>query len=116
MCVRQDTTAEAFWRSHYMPMESRVPTEPQVYQSTHDTTTQALLDIVQQLALELHPHKHQALTVTLDSALERDLGFDSLGRMELLLRLERAFGVQLPEQVVVTAEVPRDLVQAVHSA
>jgi len=69
---------------------------------------------VQQLAIELHPHKHNALTITLDSALERDLGFDSLGRMELLLRLERAFGVQLPEQVLATAEVLRDLVEAVH--
>ena len=68
-------------------MESRVPTKSPAHQSTHDTTTQTLLDIVQQLALELHPHKHNALTVTLDSALERDLGFDSLGRMELLLRL-----------------------------
>src|SRR5262244_3635721 len=112
MCVRQDTTAEAFWRSHYMPMESRVPTEPQVYQSTHDTTTQALLDIVQQLALELHPHKHQALTVTLDSALDRELGFDSLGRMELLRRLERTLSVHLSEQVLANAESPRDLLHA----
>ena len=91
-------------------------TQPQAHQSTLDTTTQTLLDIVQQLAIELHPHKHNALTVTLDSALERELGFDSLGRMELLLRLERALGVQLPEQVLATAEVPRDLVQAVYSA
>ena len=68
-------------------MESMVPTKPPAHQSTHDTTTQTLLDIVQQLALELHPHKHGTLIVTLDSALERDLGFDSLGRMELLLRL-----------------------------
>src|SRR5215470_2660489 len=112
MCVRQDTTADAFWRSHHMPMESRVPTEPQAHQSTHDTTAQTLLDIVQQLALELHPHKHQTLTVTLDSALERDLGFDSLGRMELLLRLERTLGVRLPEQVLASAESPRDLLHA----
>src|SRR5919199_3394003 len=109
MCVRQDITVDAFWRSHYMPREARVLTQPQAHQSTHDTTTQTLLDTVQQLVLELHPHKQQALTVTLDSALERDLGFDSLARMELLLRLERAFGVQLPEQVLATAEVLRDL-------
>ena len=90
--------------------------EPQAQQRTPDTITQTLLTVVQQLAIELHPHKHNALTVTLDSALERDLGFDSLGRMELLLRLERAFGVQLPEQVLATAEVLRDLVEAVHRA
>src|SRR5438093_2028365 len=97
-------------------MESRVSTQSPAHQSTHDTTTQTLLAIVQQLAIELHPHKHNALRVTLDSALERDLGFDSLGRMELLLRLERAFDIQLPEQVLATAEVPRDLVQAVLNA
>src|SRR5499427_6319102 len=92
--------------------ESRVPTTPPASQSPPDTTTQTLLDTVQQLALELHPHKHDALAVTLDSALERDLGFDSLGRMELLLRLERALGVQLPEQVLASAEVLRDLLHA----
>src|SRR5262245_45213707 len=97
-------------------MELTVSSEPQAQQHTPDVLTQTLLTVVQQLALELHPHKHNALTVTLDSALERDLGFDSLGRMELLLRLERAFGVQLPEQVLATAEVLRDLVEAVRKA
>jgi len=84
-------------------MEPTVSNEPQAQQCTPDAITQTLRTVVQQLATELHPHKHNALTVTLDSALERDLGFDSLGRMELLLRLERAFGVQLPEQVLATA-------------
>src|SRR5215468_10153669 len=97
-------------------MEPTVSSEPQAQQRTPAAITQTLLTVVQQLAVELHPHKHNALTVTLDSALERDLGFDSLGRMELLLRLERAFGVQLPEQVLATAEVLRDLVEAVHKA
>ena len=88
--------------------------EPQAQQRTPDTITQTLLTVVQQLAIELHPHKHNALTVTLDSALERDLGFDSLGRMELLLRLERAFACSCQNSA--TAEVPRDLVEAVHRA
>src|SRR5215831_3155099 len=92
-------------------MECRVPTQPPASQNTQDTT-RTLLDLVQQLALELHPHKHQALTVTLDSALDRDLGFDSLGRMELLLRLERTLGVRLSEQVLANAESPRDLLHA----
>jgi acyl carrier protein len=97
-------------------MEPTVPSEPQGQQHTPTAITQTLLTVVQQLAIELHPHKHNAMTVTLDSTLERDLGFDSLGRMELLLRLERAFGVQLPERVLATAEVLRDLVEAVHQA
>src|SRR5262245_2479355 len=97
-------------------MAPAVSSELPAQQRTPAAITQKLLAGVQQLALELHPHKHNALTLTLDSALERDLGFDSLGRMELLLRLERAFGVQLPEQVLATAEVLRDLVAAVHRA
>lgn len=75
-----------------------------------------MLHIVQQLARELHPHKHPHPEVTLESALERELGFDSLGRMELLQRLERAFGVRLPEHIVATAESPRDLLQAMARA
>ena len=70
---------------------------------------EALLGLVRQLSTELHPHLSGPARVTLDSLLERDLGFDSLERMELLQRLEQAFGVHLPEQDVVNAEVPRDL-------
>ncbi|MGE3539479.1 MAG: AMP-binding protein [Candidatus Tectimicrobiota bacterium] len=79
-------------------------------------STQPLLEIVQQLALELHPQRPFQSGITLDSSLERDLGFDSLGRMELLERLERAFGIRLPEQRVALAESPRDLWQALRQA
>jgi acyl carrier protein len=68
----------------------------------------AVLEIVQGLAQELQPQR-RAHAVSLDSSLERDLGFDSLGRVELLARLERSFGVRLPEGLLGTAETPRDL-------
>ncbi|MFZ5541925.1 MAG: AMP-binding protein [Pseudomonadota bacterium] len=45
----------------------------------------------------------------LDDELDRTLGIDSLARMELMLRLEQAFGVHLPEQAVQAAQTPRDL-------
>src|SRR5207245_8675220 len=45
----------------------------------------------------------------------RDLGFDSLERAELLLRLERAFNVRLPARTLMTTETPRDLVRAVRA-
>lgn len=54
--------------------------------------------------------------VTLHSLLDRDLGFDSLARVELLLRIEKAFGVQLGEEVLGVAETPADLLQAVRKA
>ncbi|MFL6233095.1 MAG: AMP-binding protein [Thermoanaerobaculia bacterium] len=75
----------------------------------------AVLEIVQGLAQELQPQR-RAHGVSLDSSLERDLGFDSLGRVELLARLEKAFGVRLPEGLLGAAETPRDLLQALAAA
>jgi 1-acyl-sn-glycerol-3-phosphate acyltransferase len=74
-----------------------------------------VLEIVQALARELHPRRKPARR-GLDASLERDLGFDSLGRVELVSRLERAYGVRLPESVLATAETPRDLVKALSEA
>ena len=76
---------------------------------------EALLEQVCQLALELHPRRGRSLRVTLDSTLDRELGFDSLSRAELLLRLERVFGISLPESLLVGAETPRDLWRAVQA-
>ncbi|MBI3326481.1 MAG: AMP-binding protein [Nitrospinae bacterium] len=95
-----------------------MPDRPRERNEAHHTgaIAEALLDLVQTLAIELHPHKKTAVWATLDSLLERDLGFDSLGRVELLLRLERTFGLRLPEQLFATAETPRDLLRAVQGA
>jgi acyl carrier protein len=53
---------------------------------------------------------------TLDSALDKDLGLDSLARVELLARLEKAFDVRLGDDVLGAAETPRDLFMAVAAA
>ncbi len=78
-----------------------------------DDQAKVLLDIVGTLAAELHPGMKSA--VTLDSALDRDIGFDSLARVELVQRCERFFDVSLPEQTLATVETPRDLLRAVLS-
>ncbi len=52
----------------------------------------------------------------LDSALERDLGLDSLSRVELAVRIERAFGVNLPEQTLGGAVTLRDLLAALQKS
>lgn len=75
-----------------------------------------ILRVVGELAEELRPGQRSADRLDLDTALDRDLGFDSLSRVELVMRVERAFGVGLPEQVLAEAETPRDLLRAVHSA
>ena len=61
-------------------------------------SAEALLQVVRELAVELHPKRARSLRVTLDSTLDRGLGFDSLSRAELLLRLERSFGDSLPDR------------------
>ena len=56
-----------------------------------------------------------APAVHLDTDLGRDLGLDSLARMELLARLERAAGASLPDRVLAEAETPRELLRAFES-
>src|SRR5689334_1870118 len=68
-----------------------------------------LLAVVAQVAREARPHVDAY--VTLDSSLERELGLDSLARVELVLRLEREFGASLPEQALGSSETPRDLLR-----
>lgn len=71
-----------------------------------------LLELLRELRRELHPQRRAAAELTLDSSLERDVGLDSLGRVELAARIERAFGVSLSEQQFAAAETARDLLRA----
>ncbi len=68
-----------------------------------------LLEVVTAVAKEARPHVTPH--VTLDSSLEKDLGLDSLARVELVLRLESEFGASLPEKALATGETPRDLLR-----
>ncbi len=54
------------------------------------------------------PPARAAGGLTLDTRLESDLGLDSLGRSELLARVERALGVALPDEAMLAA-TGRDL-------
>ena len=71
-----------------------------------------LIETVAAVAGELHPQQPGVREVTLDSHLERDLALDSLGRVELLARVEKTFDVALPERLLVEMETPRDLLRA----
>jgi 1-acyl-sn-glycerol-3-phosphate acyltransferase len=104
-----------FYSEHMEEVMAHRPHEPDITQQT-DIPADALLEVVRTLALELHPHRRGIASATLDSSLERELGFDSLGRVELLQRVERTFGVQLPDQLLATAETPRDLLRALAAA
>ena len=80
------------------------------------TPASRLLGMVRALAIELHPERKDTLRVGLDSRLDCELGFDSLARAELLLRLERAFEMRLPQEVLGEAEIPEHLLTAVLTA
>jgi len=80
------------------------------------TNVEQLLEVVQQLAKEMHPERRHAAPVTIDSSLDKELGFDSLSRVELLQRVETSFKLSLPEQTFFTAETPRDLLHEILKA
>ncbi len=73
--------------------------------------TERLLDIAQALAVEARQGTATPPPRSLDAELERDYGFDSLTRMELMRRVEREFGLTLPERLLAEADTLRDLLQ-----
>ena len=50
------------------------------------------------------------------ASFERDLGLGSLERVELLLRIESAFSVSLPDAAIAEAETPRELALIIRKA
>jgi len=75
-----------------------------------------LIAVVRELVRELSPQRLKRGDVTLASRLDRDLGIDSLGRTELVLRIERKFHVRLAVTDVAEMETVADLLKAVEQA
>ena len=80
----------------------------------------ALLEIAGALAAELHGapggEPGTAARLRLSDSLDGDLGLDSLARVELLFRVQRAFGVDLPEATLERAETLQDIADALAAA
>ncbi len=76
-----------------------------------DEAGHRILALVRELLIELRGGE-QLPPIRLESVLDRDLGFDSLSRVELLVRVERAFGVTLASELAASAETPLDLLRA----
>ena len=92
--------------------ESSAPAPAQA--TTHDADV--VLDIVASMARELGSQRASRQSVDAGWHLERDVGLDSLGRMELLSRIETATGWTLDEHAVMAAERVGDLLQCARIA
>ncbi len=81
-----------------------------------DRTMDVLLNTIKELVFELHPSWPKTRHISPESSLSRDLGLDSLARVELLARIEKSMGVILPEKIFIDAETPFDLWQEIVNA
>ena len=80
-----------------------------------DRASERLPGIVAGMLAELRPGSPPT-PVSLDAHLTRELGLDSLSRVELATRIERAFGVTLPDDVATGASTLRELGEAIGRA
>ncbi len=78
--------------------------------------TNTLIQIIKELTEELRTGHLEDSPITLDSSLDRDLGYDSLAKVELLSRIEKSFHIVLPEQTFTEAETLRDLLSVIMNA
>lgn len=73
-----------------------------------------LLALTSQLLAESgEPQKRQ---IKMDASLSRHLGIDSLGRAELFQRIEKTFGVSVPDKLLAEAETLDDIAKFLQSA
>lgn len=69
-----------------------------------------VIEILREVASEIHAGTGPREPITLDSDITADLGLDSLARTEALLRIQQAFAADLPDSALL-AETPRELVR-----
>ena len=72
----------------------------------------ALFAVIRSMVGEVHP-KWKHIHFTPHTLLDRELGLDSLARMELRNRIERMFNIRLDEKAAVCAYTPYELMQAI---
>ena len=78
--------------------------------NTPDINT--LLSAIRDLVGEVHP-RWKNLHFTPDTHLEKELGLDSMARVELCTRLEASLGLQLDERAVAGATTPNNLLRVI---
>ena len=73
-----------------------------------------LMKVIRSMVGEMHP-KWRHIRFLPDSHLERDLGLDSMARLELRQRIEQQFSVSLAEKVAISCVTPADLLTAIQA-
>ncbi len=71
-----------------------------------------LLLLTRQFLLEQETER-AVRAIALDASLEKHLGIDSLGKVELLHRIEKTFDIQLPDSVLAEADTIKSIAEAV---
>ncbi len=79
------------------------------------TSQHEVIGIAREFVRDLRGRRTHAVEVSPQSRLDRDLGIDSLGRTELILRIERGLHVQLPPAALSEAETLADLIAMVET-
>lgn len=74
-----------------------------------------LLSITQQMLSELQAER-ALQAISLNASFDRDLGMDSLGKVELFQRVEKAFAVQLPVKAMAEVENLQGLVSIIQKS
>jgi len=77
---------------------------------------EGLLQLIRHFGSTLKVREQALLQLQLDSSFDKDLGLDSLTRMEILSRVEDYFGVSLFEESYSRIETPRDLLREIQNA
>ncbi|MDX1812798.1 MAG: AMP-binding protein, partial [Gammaproteobacteria bacterium] len=75
-----------------------------------------ILSVVQEVVEEVHSGFSAVESISIDSTFDKDLGLDSLSRVQLISRVESRFKLALPERTFAEADTPRDLLRAVLGA
>jgi acyl carrier protein len=74
---------------------------------------EVLIKVIHDLCAEVHSGHALIDHITLDSTFDKDLGLDSLSRVELISRVEAEFKLALPEHTFAETQTPRDLLCAI---
>jgi 1-acyl-sn-glycerol-3-phosphate acyltransferase len=74
-----------------------------------------LIALIAELVREMRGERGERIEVRPASRLDRDLGIDSLGRTELILRIERRFQIQLPLRLMGEVDTVADLLAALRA-